>query len=1167
MKGIRRKKAESRHRQDAVVSNEYSVSPSDSDFQTEIKNLQLIEARYRHIFEEISSGLILLSSNGQLEGVNKAALKMLGIRLDELRDYIEGASEMDTWLTSDFKGEFLPKGIFPWGVLTELNRSEKCFQIQFPGESTRWIKSFVYPIRQKGTGQIENVIITLEDVTEQKIYENHEIVLKELTHLVLRQKPLSEIMNYLCNSLVNTLGYTSACIGIKSPDGRILFPHRVGLGTEVILQAKIRWDDTPEGQGAMGTAIRTGKSQCDRIIGNKRFALWQDFYVNVGVNSIGVIPLLEGTASYGVLALYSGDENCFTAQRMSLLEHFGNEVSMALTAAKNQEQMEYYQLLAEESQEIIYFIDENRKIVEANRMTENTYGYAREELLGMDIMQLRAPETKEEFYPTLKTDTDIDIDIDIDTDTDTDINTDINELFEYETMHIRKDGTKFWVEIAATTANLHGKTVLMVHNRDMTQRKKTLELLSASETRYREIMENMTNAVIAVETKDSGKNFVLTELNKAAENLEHFHREEVIGQTLEKLFPKSFDLHKVVHQVWRTKKHRHFTLKVHEAKRGWSIREMDIFPLPSGEIVGIYQDVTREKRAEEALWVEKERAQVTLGAIGDAVLTVGLDQKIEYMNPVAEEMTGWKLSEARGLSLDVVLNLETNQGDYIWDHPVARCLRENDRVQEELDALLRHRNGERFAVEALASPLRNELGKLLGAVLVIRNITQQKELMQQLMYQAHHDPLTGLPNRLAFQDRLGVAIAQAHRKQHGVAVLFLDIDHFKLVNDSYGHAVGDQVLFEIASLLRSTLREGDTVSRRGGDEFIILLPEVYEAIKVANVAMKILSVISKPLSIGSGIDYTATVSIGISLYPQDGDNVDTLVKHADIAMYQAKSLGRNNYQFFTAELSNVLKQQFSLQANLRRALDRKEFVLHYQPIYDLQNQEILGAEALIRWQTPNGLIPPIQFIPIAEETGLIIPLGEWVIGEACRQACQWKKMGLTNLYVAVNLSARQIKQPNLVHIILEILKETGLDAASLQLEITESVAAEDIELTAEVLYELKKSGIRISIDDFGTGFSSLNYLHRLPFDTLKIDKSFVMDLDTRSSHQIVQAILGLAKNLDMKVIAEGVETKAQLNYLQETSCQAVQGYYISRPLSAQNFLEKCLSIFQTFKDL
>ena len=882
MRGIHRKKVEAqKHKVETSRAVETGFA-LEMDFQNEIHKLQLIETRYRHIFEGVSSGLILINQDGQLEGVNKAALRMLGIPLSELKNCIQGGSEFETWLSKSLKGNLFPREIFPWGVMTEFNGFEQCFRLQISGESVRWLKCFVHPIRRKGVGQLENVVITLEDVTEQKVFENHEIVLKELTHRVLRQEPLSEIMDYLCTSLVNALGYTSACIGIKNPDGRILFPHLVGLGTDLLLQIEIRWDETSEGQGAMGTALRNGKSQTNKVIGHERFAPWQDIFNKLGLQSIGVIPLLEGTTSYGVLGLYSADENCFTAQRMSLLEHFGNEVSLALTAAKSREQMEYYQLLADESQEIIFFIDENRKIVEANQMTLKTYGYSREELLGMDIMQLSAPQANEEFFPTLSEGK--------------------SERFDYETIHIRRDGAEFPVEVTATTARLHDKIVLMVINRD---------------------------------------------------------------------------------------------------------------------------------------------------------------------------------------------------------------------------------------------------------------ITQKRELMLQLMYQAHHDPLTGLPNRLAFQDRLDVAIIQARRKGHGVAVLFLDIDHFKLVNDSYGHEVGDQLLCEIARRLRSVLREGDTISRRGGDEFIILLPEVYEATKVAKVAMKILSTITKPLPLGVGIEYTTTVSIGISLYPEDGDNVDSLVKHADIAMYQAKSLGRNNYQFFTAELSSILKQQFSLQANLRGALDRGEFILYYQPIFDLQTQEILGVEALIRWQTPNGIILPGDFIPIAEETGLIIPIGEWVLREASIQVQKWKKSGLEKLYVAVNLSARQFRQPNLVHTILEILAATGLEPTSLQLEITESVAAEDIDLTAEVLYQLKKVGIRISIDDFGTGFSSLNYLHRLPFDTLKIDKSFVTDLDTRASHQIVQSILGLAKNLDMKVIAEGVETEAQWNYLQGTSCEAVQGYYISRPLSTQNFEDRC----------
>lgn len=988
----------------------------------------------------------------------------------------------------------------------------------------------------------EDMPILREGMSEQTIFEDHEIVLKDLTHRVLRQEPLSEIMDSLCTSLVETLGYTSACIGIKIADGRILFPHRAGVGANLLPQVKIRWDNTSEGRGAMGEALRRGKAQTNRVLGQSQFEPWQDVYHKLGLSAMAAIPLLEGLSSYGVLGLYSADEACFTAQRMSFLEHFGNEISLAITAAKNREQLEYYQLLADESQEIIFFVDENCRIVEANHMTVVTYGYSRKELLGMDVMLLRAPRAKGDFFPSLSEV--------------------VDKRLVYETVNVQRDGTEFPVEVTVTTSRLQGNLVLMVINRDITQRKTMQELLQASETRYREILQNMSNAVAVMETHDEGENFVVLDVNRAAEMFEHLDREDILGMNLREIYPQpdAAKFHATVREVWETGKSCHMKIFMTENGRIWSRRELDLYRLPTGEVVGIYQDVTREKLAEEALWLEKERAHVTLSSVGDAVLTVGMSRKIKYMNLVAEDMMGWKLTEARGLFLDQILHLTTEEGEDIWNHPVVRCLREGERVQEDTDLVLWQRSGAQFTVEVSASPLRDEPGNLMGAVLIMRNVTQQRELLQQMMHQANHDALTDLPNRSLFQDRIQQAILKAQRHKEQVAVFFLDLDDFKLVNDTYGHAAGDSLLNQVAERFITSLRQDDTVARQGGDEFLILLPELPSEQQAAQVAQKLLDALKAPFQLREQETYI-TASLGIALYPIDGENSEILIQHADMAMYQAKAEGRNRYHFYTLALNERLSERLALQNEMRRAIERQEFVLYYQPQYRLSDGRICGMEALIRWQHPErGVLLPGKFIAIAEESGLILPLGEWVLRTACSQNKQWQDLGYQPLPVAINLSARQFRQKDLDRQIAEILEETGLESKWLELEITESLSMENVDLSVETLQKLKRMGIHISIDDFGTGFSSLSFLSRFPLNTIKIDRSFISELNHHTDGQaIVLTIIQLAQNLGLKVIAEGVETEAQLDFLRTKGCDEVQGFLLARPVPGEElvaYLEK-----------
>jgi diguanylate cyclase (GGDEF)-like protein len=438
-----------------------------------------------------------------------------------------------------------------------------------------------------------------------------------------------------------------------------------------------------------------------------------------------------------------------------------------------------------------------------------------------------------------------------------------------------------------------------------------------------------------------------------------------------------------------------------------------------------------------------------------------------------------------------------------------------------------------------------------GLAVTVRDITERKLAEGKIEFLAHHDPLTHLPNRVLLRDRFEQAMVAASRDDSGGVLMFLDIDNFKQVNDSFGHLVGDQLLLQVVERLQGCIRDADTICRQGGDEFMIVLTNITDINDISRIAQHMLDVVSDPIEIENQSFHTSA-SIGVSLFPSDGIDFDTLLKNADTAMYQAKESGKNAYRFFTAKMNAEVVEQMRLQTQLRFALQRNEFQLHYQPQIDLASGSVIGMEALIRWQHPElGKISPADFIPVAEASGLIIPIGAWVLEEACRQARVWQQSGLLRFKVGVNLSALQFKRGNILETVSNALERSGLPPNMLELELTESILLQDLETALKTILELKALGVQLAIDDFGTGYSSLSYLKRLHVDKLKIDQSFVRDIVTDTDDlAIVCAIIQLGKTLQMKVIAEGVETDEQLQLLSRHACNEAQGYYFCRPLGA-----------------
>jgi len=557
---------------------------------------------------------------------------------------------------------------------------------------------------------------------------------------------------------------------------------------------------------------------------------------------------------------------------------------------------------------------------------------------------------------------------------------------------------------------------------------------------------------------------------------------------------------------------------------------------------------------EDALFVEKEQAQVTLNCIGDAVICSDISGNITFLNAVAEKMTGWSWKEAAGQPMPEVLKMVAGASRETIPNPMEMAIEQNQIVHLPSNCILIRRDGFEIPIEDTVAPIHNREGRAIGAVLVFRDVSAARAMSLQLTHSAEHDFLTGLPNRMVLKDRVKQAIALALRHRKKVGILFLDLDGFKHVNDSLGHPTGDRLLQSVAARLLGCIRGSDTVSRQGGDEFVVLLSEMAQPEDAAITARRILEAVAEPHAVDQH-DLRITTSIGVSVYPEDGLDAETLIKNADTAMYQAKENGRQNYQFFAPAMNvRAVERQF-IEEGLRSALEQQEFSLHYQPEIDLKTGLITGAEALLRWTHPKrGSLPPAQFIPIAEDSGLILPIGNWVLREASRQARVWLDAGLPGMTMAVNVSAVQLRDENFLESVFAVLKDTGLEPGSLELELTESVLMKNAISAASILQALREAGVRVAVDDFGTGYSSLSYLKKFAIDALKIDQSFIRQLATEHvDATIVPAVINMARSLKLRVIAEGVETQKELAFLRAQQCDEAQGYYFSRPIHPEQF--------------
>lgn len=567
-------------------------------------------------------------------------------------------------------------------------------------------------------------------------------------------------------------------------------------------------------------------------------------------------------------------------------------------------------------------------------------------------------------------------------------------------------------------------------------------------------------------------------------------------------------------------------------------------------LITVGSDISARKEAEKKIELWARVFQST----SESILITDANLRVASVNQAFCSATGYEPHEVVGRK---PLMLTSDMHDKYFFRQMWRDLRFRDSWQGEFWSS--RKNGEVCPQWLVVNSVRNQEGVLTNYIALFTDISEQKSQEQQIQHIAHHDSLTGLPNRLLCMERLVMALQQASRYRRRVAVLFMDLDRFKNINDSLGHHVGDCVLVTAANRLSSCIREGDTVSRLGGDEFVVILTNVEDSHDIATIMEhRLLPLMRQPYDAG-GYELHCSCSIGISIYPEDGGDKDTLLRNADSAMYQAKMTGRNNYHFYTEELNAQALKRLSLENRLRNAIERDELLLHYQPKLDLRSGRTSGFEALLRWNNPeNGIVPPADFIPIAEETGIIIPIGTWVAREACRQIRRWAAEGMPDIRLSLNVSAVQFRDKEFVDSLQAIVREEGVSPAQIELELTETMLMEDAVRTIRVMETLKDHGFSFSIDDFGTGYSSLNYLHRFPIDCLKIDKSFVRGMLERPAElAIIKAIIGLGHTLEMRVIAEGVENVDEFKALRAAGCDEVQGYFIARPMPPEQVAPWC----------
>jgi diguanylate cyclase (GGDEF)-like protein/PAS domain S-box-containing protein len=796
-------------------------------------------------------------------------------------------------------------------------------------------------------------------------------------------------------------------------------------------------------------------------------------------------------------------------------------------------EQQYRRIFEEHSYPMYLFDVQSLRFLDANKSAVAHYGYTREQFLSMTIGDIRPPEELPRLLARV-----------------TDHSGTVDHAGVWQ--HRKKDGSIIEVDVILQELTVNGKRAKIALINDVTARRRAEEALHSANQMLRLILDHVPQRIFWKDlnlrylgcnrlfAEDSGMGVPENLIGKDDSEMSWRTRAESY-RAEDKLVLRS-GLPKLNYQASQ--------IGADGTERWLHVNKVPLHDM-SGKVIGVlgtYEDITQHKQVEQRMRLQASAIESSVNGIfiADAAAE---NHPIEYVNPAFQTITGYTAKEVVGRDC---LFLQGDDRQQEGSAALHVALAE----QRACHVVLRNyrKDGSLFWNDLQIAPVRDDNGKVTHYIGILNDITERTRYLEELEHQANFDALTGLANRNLLKDRLTQAIAHADRNRLTVGVVLIDLDNFKFLNDSIGHAFGDALLNVIAQRLTALTQDEDTIARYGADEFVLVLGEYDGEHSISSMVTKMLATVAQPISL-NGHEVRVTCSVGISLYPQDGADSETLLRHADVAMYRAKEAGRNTFQVFRADMTQRIHERISLEQAMRNALELEEFRIQYQPQVDLATGRIFGAEALIRWTHPEqGVISPARFIPIAEDSDLILPIGDWVLRSACRQGKVWRDAGLRHIVISVNVSVRQFRQKGFADRVIAVVRETGIDPSCLQLELTESLLMTHVEELLEVLDRLKAVGIGLAVDDFGTGYSSLNYLKRLPVDKLKIDQSFVHDIPhDQNNMAIAKAIIALARSMGLAVIAEGVETKEQLEFLRASGCDEIQGYYFSKPVDADVF--------------
>ena len=1029
-------------------------------------------------------------------------------------------------------------------------------RIIHPDGRVIWVLNRGEVVERDADGKPLRMVGSLRDVTEQKrqelVLQRRNLLLQTIAAvnaLLLADLSEQELMSRICQELIRDDLFRMAWIGMVDENGVTVRPvAEAGFERGYLAQAKIQCDDSPRGRGPTGTAIRSGATVInDDTETSRQFAPWRERARAQGYRSSAATPLRVHGRVVGSLNVYAAEPHAFDSDKLMMLEKLATDLGLAIghraSMAALRESEERFRLLLDSSPEAIYGVDTHGNCTFVNPACLEMLGYAQEEMLGVSVHPLihhsypdGRPYPKEACHVRCSTLQGKPTHID-------------NEV------HWRKDGTSFPVEYWSHPMYRNGELVgAVVTFVDVSERKRMEQALRDSEERYRQISSVTTDLLYSC-LKDDGF-FAIDWATASVDRIFGYSLDEILQKRCWRCYVHPDDQPEFDRNITDLAPGQRSECELRILAKDGSIRYIRAYSMlvasEDGQhrLFGACHDITDRRRAEEALRESEARFRAMAEHSADWIWSIDSQGRHVYSNERGLACLGYTVEEFFATDYASLIHPD----DLPLFHQTFERAVMAQQGWQNVVLRWRHRNGSYRTFESNASAYFNDAGQLTGFQGVDRDITERRQSEERIAFLAHHDALTGLPNRVLLRDRFEHAMATAERSRARVAMLFLDLDNFKVVNDTLGHAAGDALLLEVVTRLSGCTRESDTISRQGGDEFILLLNNIPDVETVERIASEILGQLAEPVEI-SGHVLNASCSIGVAIYPEDGSDFDGLLQKADTAMYNAKDAGRNTYRFFDEQMNHQAHEHLLLQNRLNQALFRFEFHLDYQPQLDIGSGKVNGVEALLRWHNPElGEVVPARFIPVAEDCGLIVPIGAWVLEEACRQAQVWRQAGGPDLTMSVNLSALQFRRAGLTETVARVLRLSGLPPHLLELELTESILLQDVENNLDTVRQLKALGVRLSIDDFGTGYSSLSYLKRFAVDRLKIDRSFVRDISTDPDDAaIVRAVIQLARSLRLGIIAEGVETHEQLAFLREEGCQEVQGFLFSPPLAPQAF--------------